>query len=50
MPYILFILGLLFANLKTEIPTQKQNTRTTTHDRSNPEDNRDYIIVDMTTP
>lgn len=50
MPYILFILGLLFANLTTEAPTQKENTRTTTNDRSNSGDNRDYIITELQTP
>lgn len=50
MPYIFFILGLLFANLNTQTPIQKQDTRTTTNDRSNSGDDRDYIITELETP
>jgi len=50
MPYILFILGLLFANLKTENAVPHQTPRTTTNDRSNPGDDRDFIITELQTP
>lgn len=50
MPYILLILSLLFGNLITDFATPKQTEKTTKKDRTNPGDDRDYIIVEMTTP
>lgn len=50
MPYILLILGLLFANLKTENSVQHQTPRTETKDRTNPGDSRDFIITELQTP
>lgn len=50
MPYILFILGLLFANLKTVDTVKHQTPRTQTNDRNDPGDDRDFIITDLETP
>lgn len=50
MPYIFIILSLFFGHLTSNYHTPKKNEQTTKNDRSNPGDNRDYIIVEMTTP
>lgn len=51
MPYyILFILGLLFANFQIVHPGRHQTSNTTTTERTNPQDQRDFIITELQTP
>lgn len=51
MSYILFVLGLLFANLNTADFEPRNEPRSQKDDRNNPgDDRRDFIITELQTP